>query len=85
MTVVQTNAAKAAALLCFTSSVESREKAVEIYNQLDLADTDDQMIQILDQHGAAVWAAVGHMDMETWWANVYSLAVSIEECREELK
>lgn len=85
MNATPSNAAKAAALLCFTASVESRQKAVLIYDQLDLADTEDQMAQILDEHGAAPWAAVQHMDMETWWSNVYSLAVSIEECREEFK
>lgn len=78
------NAAKAAAILCFTSGIEDRKKAVLIYDLLDGAATHDQMIEVLDKNNAPVWCEVEHMDIRAWWANVYCLAMSIDQCRQEL-
>lgn len=77
-------AAKAAAILCFTSGIDDRDKAALIYDLLDEAESNKQMIAVLGEHNAPVWDEVEHLDVRDLWENVYCLAMSIDECRQKL-
>ena len=79
------NAAKAAALLNYTSGCNTAKQAVEIFDALLLCTTDEEMDEVLTKHETPRWEQVDHMDWDEWWDQIWMLAKSIDACREELK
>lgn len=77
------NAAKAAAVLCFTWGVPDALSALQIYERLDSGETFESVFH--DDANCGVWAQVENLGPEGVWDNVVSLAESIDTCREELE
>lgn len=79
------SAAKAAAILCFTSAIDDRKHAVAVYDEIEAAsDNEDLMVSILNDRDILIWEAVEDMAVGEWWSQVVMLAASIDGCREEL-
>jgi hypothetical protein len=62
-------AAKAAAILVFTSGVQDYEQAALIYNAIDYS--EDPPDDVLENYpGVRRWHEVEHMGGDDWWDNV---------------
>jgi hypothetical protein len=70
-------AAKAAAILVFTSGVEDYDMAVKVYDQLE---ADDLPVQdTLDKFpGVCAWHEVEQLEDSSWWSEVTQLAQNID-------
>jgi hypothetical protein len=78
------NAAKAAAVLYHTSGVPDVKTAVQIYDELDACVEYDEIRQVLDKYNAPIYHGLESLHISEWCSNLYSLALSIDSCREEL-
>ncbi len=71
------NAAKAAAILCFTSGVQGYDTALRLYDEL--ATSDNDIDTVLDKTpGARRWHVTEGLCDADWWENVVCLALSID-------
>jgi hypothetical protein len=75
------NSAKAAAILPFTSGIESYDMALEVYNQLE---ADDLPVQetLAKFQGVCVWHELEQITDSDWWSEVTQLAQNIDLARE---
>lgn len=78
------DAAKAAAVLCFTSGGATARDAVKLYNELSECKDDETILEVLENNECLRWEAVEVLSPLGWLANIVMLARSIDECREEL-
>lgn len=71
-------AAKAAAIMAFTSGVASTDKAVELYDAI--ANSEERFSGIFERFpGAQIWGRLGQLHDVEWWEEVMALADSIDE------
>lgn len=71
------DAAKAAAIMCFTSGIKDYNQALQVYNALH--ESEAPVDEVLDNFpGVVRWSAVDHMFGADWWFNVVELADSID-------
>lgn len=74
-------AAKAVAILAFTSGVEDYDMAVKVYDQLEADDLPVQ--ETLDKFdGVCVWHEVEQLTDSSWWSEVTSLAQNFDIARQ---
>lgn len=85
MTTRPSNAARAAAMLCCTSGIETCEAALAIYDRLETAETEDQMNEILAKENFWVWEGLERASSTDYWYEVTMMAASIDRCIEEFK
>lgn len=78
------NAAKAASILHHTWGIESSKAAVEVYNLLEFLDEEDFARTIGAAEGWGIYECFENLPVGLLWDNIYSLACSIDTCREEL-
>lgn len=79
------NAAKAASILHHTWGIESAKEAVVLYDRLDAMDEAEFAAELEAAAGWGIYEPYELMDSALIWANIWSLACSIDNCREELK
>lgn len=72
-------AAKAAAVLVFTSGVENYDMAVKVYDQLaaDYLPVQDTLDKF---PGVCRWSEVDNLPDDRWWEEIEMLAINIDEC-----
>lgn len=77
-------AAKAAAVLVFTSGVPDYDTAVKVYDALgaDIGSVQDTLDKFPD---ACRWGAVDSLNDGEWWEEVQMLASSIDKARAHFK
>lgn len=73
-------AAKAAAVLVFTSGVDGYDSAVRLYDEL--GSTFDPVDDVLGRHGAVRWSPLQNFEDSDWWEEVEMLAVNITATRQ---
>ena len=75
-----TNAAKAAAVLVFTSGVPDYDTALALYDALEAGGLSADAV--LDKFpGVCRWENVEQMAHEDWWDEIEMLAHNIDSCR----
>ena len=76
-TTQPSDAAKVAAIMCFTTGVRGYDRALQVYNALH--ESEAPVDEVLDNFpGVARWGAVAEMRGVDWWFNVVELADSID-------
>lgn len=82
--IYPSNAAKAAAILVFTSGVQNYDQALELYERM--ANSDEPLDAIICSYpDVCRWGEVDHMTEESWWEEVEMLAHSITKAHEHFK
>lgn len=79
------NAAKAASILHHTWGVSSAKEAVILYDRLDAMNDEEFNAELEAAAGWGIYQAYELMNAMDIWGDIYSLAVSIDNCREELQ
>lgn len=75
---VPSKAAKAAAILAYTSGISDTNKAVELYDAI--ADSEDRISSVLNKSPEVqVWDHLSNLTEVQWWDEVCMLADSIDE------
>jgi hypothetical protein len=75
------NAAKAAAILVFTSGIDGFHEAVRVYDELE--NDDLPVSQTLDKFPEVTrWSVVDGLDDFSWWDEITQLATNIDAARE---
>jgi hypothetical protein len=70
-------AAKAAAILVFTSGVEDYDMAVKLYEHIE--NHNEELSETLDKFpGVCVWHEVEQLEVADWWAEIQNLACNID-------
>jgi hypothetical protein len=77
---MRSNAAKAAAIMVFTSGVEDYDMAVRVFDAL-AADVGTVMDTLDKFPGTCRWSRVDALDDGDWWEEVEMLAINIDEAR----
>jgi hypothetical protein len=72
------NAAKALAVLTFTAGVNTDEKAIELFDLITQAETDEQFEALFEEHDFSVWDPVEGMTFADWFAEIDNLAMNFD-------
>lgn len=76
--------ARAAAVMVFTSGVDSFDQAVELFDEM--GKSDEPLDALIDKYpGVCRWSQLDHMDEIDWWEEVTTLADVIDEARKHFK
>lgn len=76
------NAAKAAAIFCHTWGIVDERSAVKVYDRIS-ADVHSVEATLLEK-SAGVWEHVSHLSDTDLWAEIQTLALSIDRCFRKL-
>ena len=78
-------AAKAAAILVFTSGIDDYDTAVKVYDEMEQND-HTTVNESLDKFpGVSRWLRTEEWDDSDWWSEVTNLADNIDKCRAHFK
>jgi hypothetical protein len=72
------NAAKALAVLTFTAGVHSDERAIELFDLIAEAETDEQFEALFEEHDFCVWDPVEGLGLTAWAEEITTLAINFD-------
>jgi hypothetical protein len=72
------NAAKALAVLTFTAGVTTDEKAIELFDLIMQAETDEQFEALFEKHDFCVWDPVEELGLLDWAEEITTLAINFD-------
>ena len=76
--------ARAAAVMVFTSGVDSFDQAVELFDEM--GKSEEPLDALIDKYpGISRWSEVDNLSEIDWWVEVETLARIIDEAREHFK